>query len=151
MTRIDFYILASDQIVARLEFSCRLAAKAARLGHDVYLHCDNQNDAINLKHMLDCEEEDGFLPNVILDHHNENNADHEVQVIMPPIQIGYGQCLANHHDIMVNVSHSKPTFFAMFDRLSEVVIQEPALLTMSRDSYRFYQNRNYPLHRHDLR
>ncbi|MCK5880282.1 MAG: DNA polymerase III subunit chi, partial [Sinobacterium sp.] len=69
----------------------------------------------------------------------------------PPIQIGYGECAASHHDIVINASTDKPPFFAMFNRLSEIVTQEPAVLNASRESYRYYQSRNYPLHRHDLR
>ena len=128
-----------------------LTAKAARLGHSIYLHCNNQDDAIAVKHILDTEEVKGFLPNVILDDNNANTNSNEQPLLLPPIQIGYGECLANHHDIIINVSNAKPSFFAKFDRLSEVVIQETEQLVLSRDSYRFYKNRNYPLHRHDLR
>lgn len=146
MTRIDFYILSSADIQVRFDFSCKLAAKAVGLGHRVYIYCNNQSDALSVKHSLDTAEPLRFLPNVILDSPHPNT-----EQALPPIQIGYGECIADHHDIMINVSASKPSFFAMFDRLSEIVIQEDAILQSTRESYRFYQSRNYPLHRHDLR
>ena len=36
MTRIDFYLLSSDQPDTRLAYACRLAHKAWHKGHKVY-------------------------------------------------------------------------------------------------------------------
>ncbi len=148
MTRIDFYILSSSEIQARFAFACKLATKAVGLGHNVYIHCDNEADAVAVKHLLDSSNTRRFLPNAIIEAKSETSTAANKP---PPIQIAYGDCKSHHHDILINASSFKPNFFATFDRLSEVVIQADTILKATRDSYRFYQSRNYPLHRHDLR
>ena len=45
MTKIDFYILKLDTVTAAMHYACRLAEKAYRSGHDVYLHCDDSDTA----------------------------------------------------------------------------------------------------------
>ena len=48
MTRIDFYLLSSDQLATRLQYACRLAHKAWQKGHRVYLHCQDETAAEQL-------------------------------------------------------------------------------------------------------
>ena len=40
MTRIDFYIVQHSEPSSRERFACRLAEKAYRLGHRIYIHTD---------------------------------------------------------------------------------------------------------------
>ena len=41
MSKVDFYILPTDSLSARLDFACKLCEKAWRLGHRVYLNCSD--------------------------------------------------------------------------------------------------------------
>jgi hypothetical protein len=47
MSKVDFYILPTDSLSARLDFACKLCEKAWRLGHRVYLHCRTRRNATN--------------------------------------------------------------------------------------------------------
>lgn len=51
MSKVDFYILPTDSLSARLDFACKLCEKAWRLGHRVYLHCQDaeQRDELDLR------------------------------------------------------------------------------------------------------
>jgi len=160
MTRIDFYILPATSQQDRLLFAIKLINKTCKIGHQIYIHCDNKEDVESLSQLLWAANPHSFLPHQTKNidtpsgtpsdatakatHETENNA-------KPCIEIAHGENAASHHDILINLSSSRPSFFAQFDRLSEIVIQEPTILQSSRDNYRFYQDRHYPLHRHDLR
>jgi len=43
-----------------------------------------------------------------------------------------------------------PPFFSRFERVAEIVTQDPQFLEALRNSWRFYKDRGYPLHKHDL-
>jgi DNA polymerase-3 subunit chi len=71
-----------------------------------------------------------------------------------PIEIGYlneNHAPEEHHDLLINLSTAVPCFFARFERLAEIVVQEPSVLEATRNNYRTYANKNYPLHNHQLR
>ena len=148
MTRIDFYILPSDSLMVRIEFACKLAAKAARLNHNILIYCDNESDCQLVASTINNNESFRFMPFCLLNNNNDISNENSV---LPPIQIGFNNPTVAHHDILINLSVTRASFFAQFDRLSEIVIQEESILNVTRDSYRYYQSRNYPLHRHDMR
>jgi len=52
---------------------------------------------------------------------------------------------APHHHVLLNLGVAVPAQFARFERLLEVVGNEPAELTAGRDRYRFYRDRGYAL------
>ena len=52
MTRVDFYILPDKSSEQRNLFACRIAEKAFKLGHSIYIHSDDQNQAEALDKLL---------------------------------------------------------------------------------------------------
>ena len=53
--------------------------------------------------------------------------------------------------LLINLSHQVPEFFSRFERVTEIVVQSPAVTESTRNNYRFYRDRGYPLESHDLR
>jgi DNA polymerase-3 subunit chi len=56
----------------------------------------------------------------------------------------------NHNDLLINLQLAIPPFFSRFQRVVEVVTQEPASLAALRESWKFYKERGYQLEKHDL-
>ena len=70
------------------------------------------------------------------------------------VQIGFsngGGSVATLNGLMINLSQSVPEFFSRFERVSEIVVQTPAVTESTRNNYRFYRDRGYQLDNHDLR
>ena len=150
MTRIDFYILDSPELTDRVSFVHRLLGKTARLGHNIRIQVSDQSSAETLLNQLRAHDNFGCLPIDILERYKNESEQDSMLNHIPPIQISYTEMNCPHHDLLINLSDSPPPFFASFDRLAEVVVQEDSILTQTRQFYRFYQSKNYPMHQHKI-
>ena len=93
MTRIDFYLLSSDQPQTRLAYACRLAHKAWQKGHRVYLHCASEQMCQELDALLWSFRRDAFVPHVILGEGPEE-----------AVSCGNGEQPGSHADLLINLS-----------------------------------------------
>jgi DNA polymerase-3 subunit chi len=151
MTKVDFYILPDDSIEQRYRFACRLAEKAFKLGHSIYIHNDDGNQASVVDQLLWSWRNSSFIPHQL--EHFKADVDDTLGNI-EQIQVGFsngGGSVATLNGLMINLSHSVPEFFSRFERVSEIVVQTPAVTESSRNNYRFYRDRGYQLDNHDLR
>lgn len=139
MPQVDFYILPSADPAARLSFACKLTEKAWRLGHRIYLYCQDaaQRDALDAR--LWSYKSAAFLPHDRI----EEDAD-------TPIALSLDDAPGNHHDLLINLALVAPPFCERFARIAELVVSEPAIRQATRASYRFYRERGYPLQDHRL-
>ncbi len=147
MTKVDFYILPGESSEQRQLFACRLAEKAFKLGHSIYIHSDNQAQAKELDSLLWGWRNSSFIPHAI----ETVSADSDKP---PLLTIGYNQGQGSStalSGLLINLSLSVPEFFSRFERVSEIVVQSPAVTESTRSSYRFYRDRGYQLESHDLR
>ncbi|WP_101756948.1 DNA polymerase III subunit chi [Oceanicoccus sp. KOV_DT_Chl] len=147
MTKVDFYILSADDIEQRHLFACRLVEKAFKLGHQIYVHTDDNAQANALDQLLWSWRSSSFIPHGLKQANSESPTPQS-------IQIGFGdadQSAAQHNDLLINLSNDVPEFFSRFDRVAEIVVQTPAITEATRNSFRFYRNRGYQLESHDLR
>lgn len=140
MTRIDFYLLTSDQPQARLDYACRLAHKAWSKGHRVYLHCADMAQAEGVDELLWSFKPDAFLPHAL-------HADQPNEAIV----CGAGDDPDPHHDLLINLAHTTPGFFSRFTRLAEIVVEHDDVRVPARERFRFYRDRGYPLKSHQIR
>lgn len=139
MTRVDFYILPQADDEARLQFVCRLVEKAWRAGKRMLIHVADSATAEQLDQLLWSFRADSFLPHARLP-----------AAVRVPVQIGCGQDSGDHHDLLINLGSEIPPFFSRFERVVEVVIQQPQQLAASRERFRFYRDRGYALETHDM-
>lgn len=140
MTQVDFYILPSESDHERQQFACRLTEKAFKLGHKVYIHSRDAEQAAAMDKLLWSFRSSSFVPHAL-----QNDADDE------PVIIGFEQPPAAFREVMINLSHDVPGFFSRFERVTEVVVTDPVITEATRENYRFYRNRGYPLKNHDMR
>ena len=68
----------------------------------------------------------------------------------PVVDAPGNQDPGEHHDVLLNLGESIPSFFARFDRVAEVVLNEAAARGESRKRWAFYKDRGYELAHHDM-
>jgi DNA polymerase-3 subunit chi len=139
MPQVDFYILPSPQPAARLDFACKLVEKAWRMGHRIHLHCADAGQRDELDARLWQFKGESFVP------HNSVEDDPAA-----PITLGLGDTPASQDDLLVNLDLKIPGGFERFQRIVEIVVEDPAIRQAARDNFRFYRERGYPLQDHRL-
>ena len=66
------------------------------------------------------------------------------------VAIGYCHEPVGRRDVLINMSDTVPVFFSRFRRTLEVVGASESARNDSRERYRFYKSRGYPLNHHNL-
>lgn len=135
MTRIDFYVLADDSIEQQQVFACRLAQKASKQGHRVYIHTDSEQQTKILDVLLWSFSPTSFVP------HTANAS----ECSSNPVYINHSGDPLDIHDVLINLSQQTPDCFARFERLAELVNQNETIKLAGRERYKFYKSRGYPL------
>lgn len=55
-----------------------------------------------------------------------------------------------HHGLLINLGASVPGFVGQFERVAEIVVEEPAIRQSARERFRFYREQGYALQDHRL-
>jgi DNA polymerase-3 subunit chi len=143
MTRVDFYVLQSGTDQQRATFACRLAEKAWRLGHSVYVHTASSDDTRRLDELMWTFRDGSFLP-----HLPTGEAASADPAGATPVLVGHGPEPGPRHELLINLAEDVPLFFSRFDRVAEIVAGETA--DSARERFRFYRDRGYTLNTHKL-
>jgi DNA polymerase-3 subunit chi len=152
MTRVSFYILGSalstpideaqalNQYQSRLEFACRLTEKAVRSGKQTFIAVNNLEELEHLDELLWSFRPESFIP------HNTP------QTGQPPtlVTISHEEDCNDHHGLIINLRKSTPNHFSQFERLAEIVCQDPIILAETREHFSFYKQRGYPIETHTI-
>ena len=139
MTKIDFHILPTTQESDVFHYVARLAQKALSRNHTILIATNNEQQALMVSDALWSCTPDSFL------------AHSPISEAFFNLQISHTVECGEHHDILINLCTVIPEYFSRFERIFEIVCQEPHWLTTSRDRYRFYNDHGYAIERHDLR
>ena len=139
MTQVDFYVLPKDGSLTLAQAVGRIAEKAVGKGHQVFIQATDEAEAVNVQQGLWTFKAQSFLPSALV-----TSQDRE------PVAIGWEEPGLEYDDVLLNISGAVPDYFSRFRRLAEIVPQDEAKLAASRDAWRFYRDRGYPLAKHDL-
>ncbi len=139
MTRVDFYVVPDAGSEAVLTVAIRLVEKARRMGHRLFIHSSDEQQAKRLDELMWEWPATSFIPHSLASDDGND-----------PVVIGWGQVPDGHDDVLINLAPSAPTFFSRFHRVAEIVTQDPKHLDAQRRAWRFYKDRGYPLAKHDL-
>jgi len=140
MTRVGFYVIQANDYRQRLHVAARLSDKAFKQGHRIFINANDETQARELDQLLWTFRPSSFLPHGLAgEEHSEN------------IAIAWGQEPQSHNDLLINLNLEIPTFFSRFNRVAEVVTQDPKSLAALRKSWTFYKDRGYQLEKHDLK
>jgi DNA polymerase-3 subunit chi len=137
MTNIDFHILQDTSVEARWLYACRFIEKVERLGHSILVTVDTETEAQELDDLLWSFKPESFIAHQIIG--GEGTA---------KVEITYTGEAGNHHDVLINLGSQIPDYFSRFERLCEIVIQDQKILENTREHYRFYKQRGYPITQH---
>lgn len=134
MTQIDFYVLPETTSTARWLFACRLLDKVQRMGMRTLVVMDNEAEARQFDELLWTFKPESFIPHQLINGTKP-----------APVEITFTNDSGDHQGLLLNLSSAIPPYFSRFERLSEVVIQEPQSLQTSRERFGFYKQRGYPI------
>lgn len=141
MPKIDFYILTEGNANSRFQLACRLIEKAYRNQQRIYIHTDNETDAHSVDEMLWTYRDDSFIP---------HNLYGDGPDPAPPVQIGFGITPDKQRNVLLNLSLEVPVFFAQFNRVLEIVANDPEMQNRGRENYRLYRSQGYDITTHKL-
>ena len=139
MTQIDFYLLPKNGNLSLAAALGRIADKAIAKGHHVFVQVTDEAQGAALQESLWTFRPEAFLP------HTLQGSNDDAAVI-----IGWDAPPIDHDDVMINATGAIPSHFSRFRRLIEMVPHDEANLAASREAWRFYRDRGYPLAKHDL-
>ncbi len=136
MTRVSFYILKGEQEQARQEFACRLAEKAYKLGHHVFIHTSSAEQTEQVNQALWSFRADSFVPHQLA---NEENID------SCPVLISHDVSPPRLMNLLINLNEEHPLFFSQFERVAELINDHESIKQAGRQRYQFYKQRGYEL------
>ncbi len=141
MTRIDFYIVDSNDTASRSLTACRLAEKAYSLDNRIYIHAASQSEATELDELLWTYRAGSFVPHQRFEPPKEQDS---------PVLIGHTDAPEGINQVLINLDSAVPMFFSRFERVVEIVTQEEHLRQQARERFKFYRDRGYDLQTHNL-
>jgi len=141
VTRVDFYVLKDTGTGAGQAFACRLAEKAFSGGHHIYIHAGSSAQLAALDDLLWTFRVGSFLPHAIY-----KGRDAEPQ----PILLGHAVEPEGCSDVLFNLASEVPSFLGRFSRVAELVAGDDRQRTAARNRYRFYKDRGYDVHTHEI-
>lgn len=143
MTRVDFYVLATGGQAEKLRLACRLAQKAYRAGHRVYIHAADEAQATRLDELLWTFAQDSFVPHRLYRPDGAGPND-------DPVGIGFAEPPECFDNVLIALGSAVPEFFGRFERLLDLVADEPSDREQGRERFRFYRDRGYPMETHNV-
>ncbi len=140
--RVDYYLFDSEDTNQRLLFICRLLEKAYQKKHRIFVYCEDQEQAETLDELLWTFKEGSFIP---------HNIQGEGPEPPPAIQIGFSHEPRGFNDILINLSDKKPSFYPRFQRVMEVIGNQPNARDLARDHFRQYRKEGCEMFTHEVR
>jgi DNA polymerase-3 subunit chi len=137
VTQIDFYTHVSD----KLRIACQLSTKAFARGLKVTVFCPDAETAARFDRLLWVTPAIGFVPHCACDD--------PLAAETPVIVDCRGDNLL-HDEVLLNLRTEYPPFFGRFQRLIEIVSLDDEDRQAARSRFRFYRDRGYEIHTHDL-
>lgn len=141
MTKIDFYILKGQEDTDRQVFACRLAEKAYKLGHHIYIHTANAEQSKQLDEALWSFRADSFVPHQLDDGHAGTDC---------PVLIGHNSTPPRLMHLLINLNTEQPLFFSQFERMAEVIDNNDTIKVAGRRRFQFYKERGYVIDTHNM-
>jgi DNA polymerase-3 subunit chi len=136
MTRVSFYVLKGEQERARQLFACRLAEKAYKLGHEVFIHTRDAEHSEQINQALWAFRDDSFVPHQL---NTDEGAAHS------PVLIGHDTSPPRLMNLLINLNEEQPLFFSQFERVAELINDQHEIKSAGRSRYQFYKQRGYEL------
>lgn len=142
MTSIDFYVLDENSRQDKYFISCRIAEKAWKNGNRIMIQTSSETEAKHLDQLMWTFRDQSFVPHALLPVADQKTT---------PVIIGWGTEAGGENDVLINLGNEIPAFFSSFQRVIEIVDTDPEHRAISRDHFRFYRDRGYPLQNREVK
>ncbi len=138
---IDFYVMEGAGRMQAWRELCLLLEVPYAAQQPVYVHAATTDDAEQLDQLLWTYRDDSFLAHQISATTNTELA---------PIEIGTSTPLRKE-GILVNLSKQIPDFYRDFNRIIEIVFDEPVVQQAARERFRQYREQGCELNTHKIK
>jgi len=138
MTRIDFYFNAHD----KYDVMRKLVVKVLNSGQSVFVYARDAATVKQVDQYLWLNQPLSFIPHVLCSHPLAGRTS---------VVIGDNPDCLPKPEVLINLDDSLPEAFAKFERMLEVVSEQGEDRVQSRDRFRFFKDRGYPVFTHDLK
>ena len=138
MTQIDFFSNAPN----RVEYVARLLSKVQQKGQNAVVY-GSESVLSTLSNVL--WRSDGFLAHELV-LNDQDSLDNIAPFILTACEYDHWP----HHQVLINLTDTQPTFFAQFERLIEIVPNEDEPKQKARDRWQSYKHTGYVLKHHDI-
>lgn len=138
MTRIDFYFNADD----KYEVMRKLVVKVLRAGKSVFIFTRDAASGKRVDQYLWSIQPLSFIPHVECSHPLAS---------LTPVVIGENFSFLSKPEVLLNFDKDLPDEFSRFERMLEIVSENGDDRLLSRDRFRFFKDRGYPVFTHDLK
>lgn len=139
MSRADFYIINGKTSASR--FSCSIASKAWSSGNSVFIMTRNEAEAGEIDDLLWTYQDISFVPHARIDD----------GTVDTPVIIGWNDSDAPDADIIINLTDTIPDCVSRFDRIIEIIPEDPGLKTRGRERYKRYRELGFDLFDHTIK
>lgn len=143
MTRVDFYVLSTNNPHERRVLACRLAEKAWRQGMKVYIQTGSEADTEIMDKLLWTFRQGSFIPHQVANGRVAEWDDF-------PVALGQGLAPDAFRDLVINLSFDKPPGFEAFKRVAEVLDEDETVRAEGRVRYTAYKKLGFELESHKL-
>ena len=139
MSRVDFYILPDDRPQSMEKFACKLTEKAWQQGQRILIHTSSEQQSHALDDMLWTFKDGSFIPHAISGESIDEDQ---------PVLISHQALAADNIQIMINLSSMPASEDSHYDRIAEIINQDPQRKLSGREHYKIYRDKGYQLHHH---
>ncbi len=140
MTRVDFYLATDETPRAAGVLACRVAEKAWKSGHKVYVHAENPTHAQKLDELLWTFRDVSFVPHALA-----GSEDDDIAVV-----IGHDAPPPEYKQILVNTTGQVPKFFKEFERVAEIVGGDEDSKKAGRARFKKYRDQGLEPETHEI-
>jgi DNA polymerase-3 subunit chi len=142
-TKVDFYLLGSEDSRSRLLTACRLAEKAVDQGLRVMVRTASPAETAELDDLMWTFSDRSFLP------HGAWPAEPEFAAATP-VMIGSGAIPSSHRDVLINLAADVPAGVAEFGRICDIVSGDEDAKREGRERWRGYRGAGLRPDSHNL-
>ena len=131
--QVDFYLLGSIDKSGKFKYACRIAQKAYQQGLKVFVQAEDLESCEMLDALLWTFSQGSFVPHAVVRDDSKSWDDF-------PVQIGDNASIPKHADLLISLSAGPPNQHRHFNRIADLVIDDPVEKQTGRTRFKFYRD-----------
>jgi len=142
-TRVDFYVTKQSVPDFALNTICRITEKAFSAGHRIHILLNSATDCKKLDALLWTFRDRSFIPHEVSNTPIQNcpvTISSESSSDMGP----------EHVDMLLNTRDEIPENFMHYQRIAEIIDNQPSAVDAGRERYRFYRENGLDPQHHEV-